>query len=56
MEAHITDLATAAGRMLFNPALVAAVAVGSLALLTGTAGRVLEFVEAHSVGRHQRAK
>ncbi len=51
MEAQIADIATNTGRLLLDPAVLALPAVGVLALVTGVAARIAEFVEHHRLWR-----
>ena len=50
MEAQIAEFAIHAGRALLNPAVIAVPAVGGLALVTGVAARVADFVESQRYG------
>ena len=45
MTAQIIDLALAAGRSVIDPFVLAAVAVATMGVVTGMAGRALELVE-----------
>jgi len=59
MEAQISEIGTIAGRaagMLANPTLIAATALTSLALISGTAARGLELIENHMPGRSRRSR
>lgn len=47
METVIADIATTFGRLIQHPALLAVPALAGLALLSGAAARMLEFVESH---------
>lgn len=51
METQIAEFAIHAGRSLLNPFAIAVPAVGGLALVTGVAARVADFVEAQKHGR-----
>lgn len=51
MEAQITDIATTAGRVLLDPTVLGASAVGTLVFVTGAAGRLVEILEFRSAGK-----